>query len=115
MQESNGSQGPSIAPSGPDFNAELSKAQASGDFDFVLTTARNSHRMLVDFREAVLTATFTGRDAQTIAVGLQFLGKMIENSASQLQMLKLTEKASREAAKLAQGPEQPPGDDDARK
>lgn len=98
MQESNGSQGPSHAP---DFNQELQQAQATGDFDFVLETAKKSHKMLLDFRDVVKNASYSGSDAPAVAMGLNFLENMIANSASQLNTLKQTEKATREALKAA--------------
>ena len=96
---------PAQGSDAPDFNQELKNAQASGDFDFVLDTAKKSHRMLTDFEDAIKRASYAGKDAAAIAMGLQFLANMIANSAGQVAALKQAEKqtqaAMREAAKKA--------------
>lgn len=98
----------------PDFNAKLKEAQANGDYDFVMNTAKQSHRMLVDFQDVIAKAQFQGRDAQIVAMGLNFIINMIGQSAGQLQALKRAEKESKEAVKSAlqsksngTGPEEP--------
>lgn len=120
MTELNGNQPEqSPAPSGPDFNQEVRNAQMSGDYDFVLDTAKKSHAMLVDFRDTVKRATFLGKDAACIAQGLNFLENMVAQSASQIDGLKRAEKQTREQIKAALrnqgkskmavvGPETPP-------
>jgi len=112
MQEKNGSQGPSTEHS-PDFNQELGRAQQTGDFNFVMQTARNSHKMLVDLKDAILRASFPGRDCVPVAMGLNFISNMIGQASVQLQMLKQTEKETRNALKAngspteVVGPEKP--------
>lgn len=126
MQESNGSepQAPSTAPSGRDFGNDLKHAQMSGDYEFVIDTARKSHALLIDFRETIKRSQFPGKEAATIAQGLNFLENMILQSSSQLEGLKRAEKQAREQIKAAlklkkenpmqviepQGPEEPAGD-----
>ena len=115
MLESNGSQGPSHAPSGPDFNAEFRQAQETGDYDFVLRTAHQSHKMLLDLRDAVKAAMYPGRSAQAIAMGLNFIENMIGQAAGQLSALRQAEKQTRDALKSGNkasnlevvGPEKP--------
>ncbi len=116
MQGSNGSQGPSHAPSGqPDFGAELRNAQQTGDFEFVLNTAKGSHKMLVDFRHAVRNAKFPGDVSQAVAMGLNFLDNMIVQASGQINALKQAAKATNEAMKSGhkepdmhiEGPETP--------
>ena len=109
MQESNGSQAPS---QGLDFNQAFRKAKVTGDFDFVLDTAKKSHKMLLDFRNVVCHAKFAGADAHSVAMGLNFLENMIANSAGQLSALKQTEKETRDAMKAENGavPKKPPED-----
>ena len=99
MEPSNGNRAPS---QGQDFNRALSEAQQSGDFEFIFQTAKDSDKMLRDFKQAVLTSSFFGRDTRAIAMGLQFLDNMITQSANQLEQLKRTEKVTREAIKAAQ-------------
>lgn len=106
MTEQNGSQGPSNEPLAPDFNHELNQARTTGDFDFVLHTAKQSDRMLREFRDAVMRASFPGRDTGPVAMGVNFLDKMIEQSAGQLNALKRAEKESKAALKVV-GPEEP--------
>src|ERR1041385_8488511 len=97
MQDSkNGQPAPSNVP---DFNRELQKAQATGDFDFVLETAKQSHKMLLDFRDAIQEASFQGRKSAVVATGLNFLENMITQSAGNMNALKQTERATREAMK----------------
>jgi hypothetical protein len=95
----------------PDFNEELRRAQATGDFDFVLETAKQSSLMLRDFRAAILNAKFLGRESGSIAMGVNFLDKMIQQSSAQFDVLKRAEKETREALKQAAaangGPEKP--------
>jgi len=98
MTENNGSQEHSTAP---DFNAAIAQAQADGNFDFVLETAKKSKAMLVNFREAILSASFPGRDSAHIAMGVNFLDGMIRNAEQQLAMLKQTAKATKEAIDAA--------------
>ena len=96
MQGSNGSQAPS---QGPDFNLELRRAQQTGDFKFVINTAKASHKMLVDLRDAIRHATFPGTDSMAIAQGLNFVDNLIANAAGQVNALKQTERATQEALK----------------
>jgi hypothetical protein len=105
MESGNGSQEP--LP-GQDFNSAVSAAQQSGDFDFVLQTAKSSKKMLVDFREAVLMASFHGSQSAAVAMGLNFLDGMIRQAESQLQFLKETAQATREALEACG--DSPPGD-----
>lgn len=115
MTELNGnspgpSQGPSVNNgSAPvDFGKEMRQAQATGDFDFVLNTAKNSHRMLLDFRDVIAEARYAGKHATAIAMGLNFLENMISQSAGQISALKRAEKESEQAMKAAQhDPEKP--------
>lgn len=83
------------------FNDAFQEAQATGDFSFVLKTARDSERMLRDFRQAVLTASFAGRDSFAIGTGLNFLESLIVQSAAQVKNIGRTEKETREAIKAA--------------
>ena len=89
--------GPSIEPSAPNFQAEFHKAQASGNYDFVLKTAKDSERMLREFRAAILAASFPGRESGPIAMGVNFLDKMLDQALGQVNALKRAEKESREA------------------
>lgn len=98
MPESNAPQEQSPAP---DFNEDIKAAQQTGDFNYVLDTAKKSHRMLVDFRDAIHAAVYPGKIAPAIAMGLNFLENMIANSANQLTALKQAEKETREALKKA--------------
>lgn len=117
MPGSNGSQGPSHAPSGqPDFNAELRQAQATGDFEYVLNTAKASQKMMVDFRDAIRGSSFEGRFVTAVAQGLSFLENMVVQASGQVNALKQAAKATNEAMKAAQkepkmhieDPEKPP-------
>lgn len=112
MQGLNGSQGQLNAP---DFERDLRQAQSTGDFDFVIETAKKSHRLMTDFYAVIENATFSGKDVETVAMGLRFMAKMIENSASQINGLKQAERATREALKASlktkgdpEKPEDPP-------
>lgn len=98
MQEQNGSKGPLHAP---DFNQDLREAQRTGDFDYVLETAKKTHQMFLDFRNAIKQAQYRGADAHAIAMGLNFLENMINNSSGQLGALKQAEKQTREALKAS--------------
>lgn len=104
-----------------DFKKDLQMAQSTGDFDYVLDTARKSHKMLTDFRDAIRTAEFPGKETAAVAIGLNFLDNMIANASGQLNALKQAEKQTREALKKAlkekenghpvgevKGPENPP-------
>lgn len=101
MPDSNEPQEPSTAPSGPDFNQEVNKAQATGDFDFVLETAKKSREMISSFRDAVLRASYPGRDAGPIAQGLQLLDTMVAQSAANIEGLKRAEKQTKEQMRAA--------------
>lgn len=107
MPESNDSTnetnpGPSSVPSGvPDFRQELRNAKATGDFDFVIETAKKSHRMLLDFRDAICGGSFDGKYASALAMGLNFLENMIGSAAAQVTGLKNAEKQTREAIRNA--------------
>lgn len=98
MDSTNGKQEPSPAP---DFSGALSEAQQSGDFEYIMRTARDSDKMLRDFKQAVLVSSFQGSSTRAIAMGLQFLDNMISQSANQIEQLKRTEKLTREAIKAA--------------
>lgn len=98
MMESNGQ---SVQSPAPDFKGALKEAKSSGDFDFVLRTAKDSDRMLREFKQAVLMTSFAGRDARAVAMGLNFLDNMMAQSAAQIEQLKRAEKATREAFKAA--------------
>ena len=100
MPGSNGSKGPLNAP---DYNAEIRKAQETGDFAFVFEMAKQSHRMLVDFRDVIKRADFSGADTATIATGLNFLENMIIQSSGQINALKRAEKESQAAVKATEG------------
>lgn len=108
MESQNEPQAPSPAPL-PDFNQELRNAQKTGDFDFVLDTAKKSHRMLTDFRDAVRGASYSGATAPAISMGLNFLENMISNSAGQISALKQAEKQTREALKASLKAKENPG------
>ena len=96
MESENGNQGPSPAP---DFSAAIDQAKDTGDFNFVLNTAKQSYKMMVDFRDAVLRAQYAGRDSTAIAMGLNFLNSMVNQASTQLNVLKQTEKATQDALK----------------
>lgn len=98
MQESNESQAPSTEslPT-QDFSSALNQATKTGDFDFVLATAKNSHKMLTDFREAIHRTTVSGDDVVFVAMGLSFLDQMIVQSSNQLNVLKQAAKKTVEA------------------
>jgi hypothetical protein len=85
-----------------DFAQEMRKAQSSGDFDFVMSTAKQSQKMLVDFKEAIESASFDGRSSAAIAMGLNFLVNMIAQATQQVKLLKQTAQATREAIKAAE-------------
>lgn len=101
MESTENNPQPSAPSHGPDFNQELKNAQQTGDFDFVLDTAKKSHRMLTDFETAIKHASFQGDEAAAVAMGLQFLANMIANSAGQINALKQAEKQTREAMRAA--------------
>jgi len=66
--------------------------------------------MLADFREAIRTAKFAGSYAPAVAMGLNFIDKMVSQAAGQVNALKQAEKQTREALKAAgkdRGPEEP--------
>lgn len=105
MPESNGSQ---VQSHEPNFKDAYHEAVSTGDFSFVLKTAKESHRMLVDFKAAVSNASFSGRDAGAIGCGLQFMDNLINQAAAQVDQLKRTEKMTRDAIRAAQkNPQQP--------
>lgn len=87
---------------GPDFNAALQEAQQTGDFAFVIKTAKESQEMIRSFHEAVVNASYPGKYASAVAMGVNLLQSMVSQSAAQLEMLKRTEKVTREAIKAAQ-------------
>ena len=94
--ETNGSQGPSPAP---DFNDAVQQAQTSGDYDFVIETAKKSKKMLVDFHSAILSTQFSGREVASDAMGINFLENMIRQTENHLQMLRQTANAIKTAPK----------------
>lgn len=98
MSENNGSQGPSTAP---DYNAALGIAHETGDYDFVLKTALQSRKMLIDFRDAVFSSPFNGNHCAAVAMGLNFLENMISQASGQIDSLKRAAKATQEAIKAA--------------
>jgi len=65
----------------------------------VINTAKASHKMLVDLRDAIRHATFPGTDSMAIAQGLNFVDNLIANAAGQVNALKQTERATQEALK----------------
>lgn len=100
MPDSEDTMNEPVAPStAPDFNSAYRKAQVTGDFDFVLDTAKKSHKMLIDFRDSVRSAKFPGADSQSVALGLNFLEQMIASAAAQLAALKNSEKQTTAALK----------------
>jgi hypothetical protein len=87
-----------------DFGKALDDARTTGDFDFVLDTAKKSHQMLLDFRDAVQDADFKGRQSAPVAQGLNFIDNMINQAnqaSSQLEALKRASKAARSEAKVS--------------
>lgn len=66
-----------------------------------------SHMMLIGFRDGVRGGTFQGSYLRDIALGLDFLERMIQNSKMQLEMAKheqeLMKKRSKEAIAQAGG------------
>lgn len=98
MQDSNV---PSAPLRAPDFSQEIRKAESTGDYDFVLETARESHKMFLNFRDAILSAQYTGKQSHAIALGLNFLDNMVSNSQAQIDGLKKAEKQTRDAMKAA--------------
>jgi hypothetical protein len=91
------------APAGAgDFLQQIQQARKSGDYDLVLTTAKQSYQMLVNFKNAIEDATFEGRHAAVIAMGLNFLTNMVQQASQQIKMLKQTAKATQDAIKAAQ-------------
>jgi hypothetical protein len=101
MQDSNESQEQSTERSAPDFGAEIRNAQQTGDFDFVLDTAKKSKEMLTGFRDTVQRGTYPGRDADVIAQGLNFLDNMVAQAAAQIDGLKRAEKQMKAQMKAA--------------
>lgn len=98
MPDSNGSSEQSTAHT-PDFGRELEKAKASGDFEFIIRTAKDSHKMLVDFRDAIANADFKGHQSTEVAQGLNFIAGMINQAAAQLEAIKRVSKVTTEAIK----------------
>lgn len=98
VSEGNGDTPPPVV----DFAQELRRAQQTGDYEFVVTTAKQSHKMLVDFKAAVENATFEGRDSAHVAMGLNFVSNMIVQAANQVKLLKQTAQATRDALKTAE-------------
>lgn len=96
MSDQNGSQEHSTAP---DYNQAMIQARETGDFDFVLKTAKDSKKMLEDFRDAILRSRFEGRDSTALAMGLNFITSMVQNATQQLAALKQTAKATQDAIK----------------
>lgn len=94
MESKNGNQGPSNAP---DFNAALANAQRTGDFEYVLRTAKDTSKMLRDFRDGILAASYPGVYSRPIAMGLNFLDNMVIQADGQLAALKQTAKTTKEA------------------
>lgn len=107
MTDSNETSGQSQEPL-PDFRNEFQKAQVTGDYDFVLDTARKSYGMLVDFKKAIEEATIPGRDSTAVAMGLNFLTNMIAQASGQVQAFKRAEKESKEAIKASSKAPTPP-------
>lgn len=92
--ELNGSQAPLHAP---DFNNAVNEARQSGDFDFVIKTAKETHRAMVDFRNAVAEAKFPGSQAACVAIGLNIISNFIAQADAQVQGFKRMEKETRDA------------------
>lgn len=92
----------SVPLRGPDFNSDLRDAQSTGDYDLILERARESHKVFVNFNDAIKRATYLGSDCQAVAVGLNMLQTMIQTSTNQIAMLKQSAKAQKEALKNAQ-------------
>ena len=101
MAEQNDQPEPSTEPLAPDFEKHFRQAQATGDFEYVMNTAKQSDRMIRDFRAAVMNAQFPGRESGPVAMGINFLDKMIQQSAGQMNALKRAERESKDAVKAA--------------
>lgn len=70
------------------FEVELEKARSSGDFTAVIHAAKESYRMLAEFRGAVLRAKISGGDAKAVATGLLLLDQMVAQADNNTQMLR---------------------------
>lgn len=62
---------------------------------------KDSHNMLVGFREAIREGTYHGKGLIVIAQGLMFLDQLIGQSQAQLEMAKAEEKEALRKAKEA--------------
>lgn len=95
---------PSPAPLGrQDFNADLARAEATGDFKAVIASARDSHKFFMDIRDAIKRGQFQGEDIQILAAAFKMIETMIGQAAGTLAMVKAMERNWK-----PQGPEQPP-------
>jgi hypothetical protein len=64
-----------------------------------LQEIRGTHEMLMGFRDGVREGTFQGKHLVHIAMGLQFLDNMVDQSSSQLDYAKKLQKEAMKAAK----------------
>lgn len=100
----NGSQAQSTEHfNGNAYEAELKKAQESGDFTSILNAAKESYRMLAEFRGAILRAKITGGDAKAIATGLLLLDQMVATADGNVQTLRQTAEAVKAAPGASHG------------
>lgn len=69
--------------------------------EFQLKMARDSYMMLIEFRDAVDAAQFPGSHAKWVAMGLNFLENMINQSHAQLEVMKRLAREGKKAENLA--------------
>ena len=68
-----------------------------------LQEIKGTHEMLVGFREGIREGTYQGKHLIHIAMGLNFLDNMVNQSKAQLDYAKQLQK---EALKAAEGPKE---------
>lgn len=98
MQDSENSK-----PENVESSEQLSEqsTQQSSIPEMPLDQMRQSHDMLIGFREGVREGSYQGRHLIKIAQGLMFLDKMIGQCAGQIEVAKQREKEMMKKAKEA--------------
>lgn len=96
MQDSNNSK-----PENESLEPSSAPSPLSNQPRVTLEEMTQSHMMLIGFRDAVQKGTYQGVSMRDIALGLDFLGRMIETSKMQLEFAKREQEVMKKRSKEA--------------